>query len=90
MGRHDSYTYYSESGQASSGDTPGEDERTLRQQNEGKCERCNDVKSTVVERKGDLDGEELCDECAKARQEKIEENQKRSVLSMIRSASEDE
>lgn len=89
MGRKDSYSYYSEAGQAASGETPGEERPDIREENKSRCVECKKMKASTVKRKGDLAGRVLCDECADDLQSEIEKNKTKSVIDRIRSAKEE-
>lgn len=89
MGRKDSYTYYSEAGQAASGETPGAKEKTAREKNSNRCSSCGERSPSAVERKGDLRGDVLCDECAEDKQSDIEHQKTKSVVERIREAREE-
>jgi len=82
MGRHDSYSYYSEAGGVQGESTPGEDRESCRLEEE--CSRCGEEKSSVVERSGDFNNKLLCDECVEERQEELDRQRSRSVLDDIR------
>ncbi len=82
MGRHDSYSYYSESGGVQGDSTPGEDRE--RRAPKKKCSRCGEEKPSVVERSGNFSNNLLCDECVEERQKEIDRQRSRSVLDDIR------
>lgn len=80
MGRHDSYSYYSEAGQAASGETPGTHPDRVRVEDKEECEMCGDLQGTVVERKGDLAGSQLCDQCAEEKQAESDRERAKAVF----------
>lgn len=88
MGRKSSYSYYSEAGQSASGETPGSDGRNIRAREGSFCDGCNEKKPSTIERKGDLRGEVLCNECADQRQRQAEQDASRSVIERIQEAKE--
>ena len=88
MGRHDSYSYYSESGQAGSGETPGEKDRTVRERKGDWCQECNERDPSTVERSGDLDGRKLCNDCTEELQYELDRKRSKKVLDLIDSDEE--
>lgn len=82
MGRHDSYSYYSEAGGVQGESTPGEDRESRRP--DKCCSCCGEEKPSVVERSGSFSNELLCDECVEKKQNELDRQRSRSVLEDIR------
>ena len=81
MGRHDAYSYHSESGTADG--TPGQ-EREGPVMSEEECDECGEVKRSVVSRAGSFDNRMLCTSCVNTLQEEELSQKHAKALNTIR------
>lgn len=81
MGRHDAYSYHSESGKADG--TPGQ-ERDGPVMSPDECEECEETKRTVFERAGSFANQFLCTSCVNTLQEEELAQRSAKALNTIR------
>ena len=82
MGRHDAYSYHSESGTADG--TPGS-ERDGPVKQAKQCGECNEVKEASCKRAGQFANRILCTSCVNELQEKELDEKHAQTLQTIRS-----